>query len=45
MLNNYFSSVPEEERKSEYVKIFSNLARVLRNDYPSLKKLMDGVRV
>ncbi len=45
MLNGYFSSVPEKERKSEYVKVFSNLARVLRNDYPSLKKLMDGVKI
>ncbi len=45
LLRDYFKTVPEEEKKKERVKVFSNLSKILRNDYPSLKKLMEGVKI
>ncbi len=45
LLREYFANLPDENKKAKYVKIFSNLAKILKNDYSSLKKLMDGVKI
>ncbi len=46
LLKSYFGKISDSREKTEkYERIFGNLAQILRNDYPSLKKLLDGVDI
>ena len=44
-LTNYFSKFSAEELKNEYLRVFSHLAVTLREDYFTLKKMMDRVKI
>lgn len=43
-LNNYFMNFSDEPLRKEYLRVFSHLSVVLRNDYSTLKKMMDRVK-
>ena len=43
LINSYLSDL-SEEKESEYVRIFSYVSKILRNDYQTLKRIMDGVK-
>ncbi len=44
-LNNYFLNFSGESLKKEYLRVFSHLSVILRNDYTTLKKIMDRVKI
>ncbi len=44
LINGYLSEL-SEEKENEYVRIFSYISKILRNDYQLLKRIMDGVKI
>ena len=44
LVSDYLRDV-SEEKENEYVRIFSYVSKILRNDYQTLKRIMDGVSI
>jgi len=45
LINGYLGSIDESEKENEYIRIFSYISRILKNDYQMLKRTMDGVSI
>ncbi len=44
LINAYLNDL-SEVKEDEYVRIFSYISKILRNDYQTLKYIMDGVSI